>query len=257
MFKVITNFEYEAFAFRDSWKTIALAVAMLLGLYLTLSWIATNVVGQTEVVFVYFSFLLLFAAAYFVNVLKKHIPRLQPLPFGTVSLGWNIKAIALIILVGLGLGYFLVTQHLTVALPLDVTYKQIVASMDYIYKVVMSPIIEEMFRAIVLISSALITWRFSKNWMLSLLMGLLVSSFAFGIFHWLAYQQEFAFIGAAIIFGLIAGILMILSKSILPSIAFHFANNQLIFAEGDPTIVLVLGALIAAVFGIAIFRRWS
>jgi hypothetical protein len=257
VFQTITNFDYDAFAFRDTWKTIAIAIAFGLALYLTLSWIATNVVGQTEIIFVYFSLLLLFVVGYAANLAKKNIPKLQPLPFGTVAIGWNIKAIAVLSLLGLGLSYFLISQQVSVALPLEVTYKQAVVTMDYVYKVIMSPIIEEMFRAVVLLTSALIVWKFTKNWMLALLAGLLISAFSFGVFHWLAYQQSFAFIGAAIIFGIIAGILMIASKSIVPAIAFHYANNQLVFAEGDPTTIIIAGGLITAFLIVAMIRRWG
>lgn len=259
MFETITNFEYKEFVvFRDNWKAVSIAIALFLILYYALTWIGTNVVGQLGIIWVYASLLIIGAAAYGFTLLKRPIEVLQKVPFGTIGMGSNLKVVALMTLIGLGIGYFLVSQHLTVALPLDVTYQQTVLNMDYVYKVIMSPSIEEIgVRAILLVSVALIVYKFSKNWLLALLAGLLISSLAFGIFHWLAYQQEFAFIGAAIIFGLIAGILMILSKSILPSIAFHFANNQLIFSEGDPTIVLVLGALVAAILAISFFRRWS
>lgn len=255
VFKTLSSFEYSAFAFRDSWKTIGLTVLLFLSLALALAWITTNVVGQTNVVFVYTSLLYLWAAAYAANLVKKMVQKLQPLPFGTVALGWHTRVIALLGLAGLALGYYLVSQHLTIALPLDVAYKQAVLSMDYIYKVIMSPIIEEGFRAVMLLSTALLTWHYTKNWWAGLLVGLLVSAFAFGIFHWLAYQQDFAFIGAAIIFGLVAGMLMILSKSVVPSILFHFANNQLIFSNGDATMLVVAGGLVAAILALTFFGR--
>ena len=170
---------------------------------------------------------------------------------------WNIKTTLAVSVIAIGLAYFMVSQQLTVALPLDVTYQQVVGGMDYIYKVVMSPIIEEMFRAVVLISLALIAWKFTKNWILSLLIGLIISAFAFGIFHWLAYQQEFAFITAAIIFGIIAGLLMIMSKSIVPAIAFHYVNNQLVFSQGNPTEVIIVAGVVTALLVLAFLRRWG
>ena len=91
--------------------------------------------------------------------------------------------------------------------------------------------------------------------MLALLAGLLISSLAFGIFHFLAYQQEFAFIGAAIIFGLIAGTMMITSKSIIPAIAFHYTNNQLIYSDGEPTIIIGAFIMFAALLVFAFWRR--
>ena len=255
MFQEITNFEYAAFAFKDTWKTIAIAIAFFLSIWLSLSWITTNIVGQTETVFIYSQLLYIGIAAYAANILKTKIVALQPLPFGTVPIGWNVKVVAIISLLGIALGWILIQQHLTIALPLDVTYREPIISMDFIYKVIMSPVVEEIWRATMLITSALIVWHFSKNWLLALLAGLLISSFAFGIFHWLAYQQDIAFIGAAIVFGLLAGMLMILSKSIVPSIALHFTNNQSVFSNGDPLLVIVLAALMLAMLLLAFFKK--
>lgn len=255
MFETLTGFERKDFVFQDNWRTIALTVGLIAGLYITLSWITTNVVGETNVVFVFFLILLAFAFGMVANVLKKVIPKLEPLPLGAISLGSSIKIAAIIGLPAVLLAWFLVGQNLTIALPLQVTYTQLVPSMDYIYKVIMSPIIEELGRAVLLLTTALIAHHFLKNWLLAILIGLLTSSLAFGIFHFLAYQQEFAFIGAAIIFGLIAGIMMITSKSVIPAIAFHYTNNQLIYSDGEPTMIIGVLVIFAAVLVFAFWKR--
>jgi len=255
--ETLTNFEYKVFAFKDSWKTIALTAAMILTIYLTLTWITTNITGQIEIVFILILLLSMFAIGYAANILKEKIKVLAPLPIGTVDFGFSPKTIGIFTIIGLGLSYFLVTQNLTVALPLDITFEQFIPGMDYIYKVWMSPIVEELWRGFVLITTALITLRFTKNWWISLFVGLTISALTFGIFHWLAYQQDFTFITAAIIFGLIAGMLMILTKSVWPAMAFHFANNQLIYAQGDPTGIFIVGGLVTAFGVVAFIRGWQ
>ena len=255
--ETITSFEFKDFVFRDTWKSIAIAVAIGISLYLSLTWILTNVTGQIEIVSVYIMLFALGVVAWASNLIKKHVTKLEALPIGMISIGYSAKAIAIFSLLSLPLIYWLVTQQLTVALPLDVTYKQIALGMDYIYKVIMSPILEEIFRSAILITTGLIVWRFTKNWVAGLAAGLIFSSIIFGVFHWLAYQQSFDFIGAAIIFGLIAGLLMIMSKSIIPAIVFHWANNQMIYSEGDATALIIAGALISAFLIVAVKQRWS
>lgn len=256
MLETLTRFEFADFAFRDSVKTVALATLTFMLIFLALSWIQTNVVGQTQIITIFVLFFALFVGAYYFNKLKQHIGALESVPFGTIAYGSNLKVVVIMSLIGLGFGYFLVSQAFTISLPLDVTFNQQIISMDFIYKVGMSPILEEFFRGVMLITFPLIAWFLvRRNWTLALLIGLIASSLIFGVFHFLAYQQEFVFIGAAIIFGFIAGLLMLLSKSVWPAIAFHFANNQLIYADGDPTIVMVVGGILLALLALSLVRR--
>ena len=175
-------FQLEDFVFQDNWKTIALTVALIASLYITLSWITTNVVGETNVVFVFYIILLAFVFGMIANVLKKVIQKLEPLPLGAISLGFSWKGIFVISLIGIALSWFLVAQNLTIALPLQVSYRAVIFQMDFVYKVLLSPIIEELGRAVLLLTSALISYHFLKNWLLAILIGLLTSSLAFGIF---------------------------------------------------------------------------
>ena len=73
---------------------------------------------------------------------------------------------------------------------------------------------------------------------LGIIPGLILTSFVFTVFHWLAFDQTFLLLAGAFGFSIVAGVLALRMRSIVIAVAMHIAVNTI-------WVLMALGPVIA------------
>jgi len=208
--------------------TLTLIFVILMPLTMWLLWVmGQQDIKQGFVLLAYIAFLgyyaLQFLIDFILDVLKQ---KPDNRIINIAGIGNKPALISIFALTFLWLGWLMTTNNLGVSVPQSLGQEQL-AFLDTIYKVVLSPLLEELaIRGAFMLLLTGIMLRFTnKGYITAFIVGLLGSSAFFGALHWLAYQGEPGLILTSIIWGMLAGILVWITGSILPAIMFHIGNN--------------------------------
>lgn len=196
----------------------------------------------------------------------------------TIFLGFgsNLIITSIAIIFAIWLGWWIVASNLSIlgaSLPASIGIEESI-NLDYVYKTIFSPIIEELFFRGTLIPlfalgigmfAATRKWKTSKAYsMLFILLAIILSSLIFGIMHVSAFQGSVDLILSTALWGMLNGLLMYSTKSIAPSIALHFANNNTIYWSSilerpEMAIIINLGLTFFIVIVVAYhyLKKWK
>ena len=168
-----------------------------------------------------------------------------PAPFSNAPYGFGSSSYAKFLL-GFGLGAFVILgKMLILPLPqvsMDIPSAQIpnilpfgiqltTQALAFIYQVVSAPLVEEyFFRSLVFpITFYLLNFYGGLPELVAGVLALLSQALIFMSFHFLVYGSNLAALQSVFIFALVAGLLVILTKSIATPMGLHLANNAFLF----------------------------
>jgi len=227
--------------------TLTMIFIFLIPLTLWLMWTMGQADPRQGVILTYyFVFLIIYATIFLADTILDHL-KINPDTriINIAGIGDKAALVSIASIAFLWTGYAMTISNLGVSLPQSLGQEQL-AFLDMIYKVVLSPFLEELAirGAIMLIVTGIIMRFTNKSRLIALLAGITFSSAFFAALHWLAYQGEIGLILTSAIWGTLAGMIVWLTGSILPAIMFHVGNNATIYFTQTGQGFLVLPILI-------------
>jgi len=227
--------------------TFTMIFILLIPLTLWLMWTMGQADPRQGVILTYyFVFLLIYAIVFLADTIMDYM-KLKPDTriINIAGIGSKPALISIAAIAFLWVGYAMTASNLGVSLPQSLGQEQL-AFLDMIYKVVLSPFLEELAirGALMLIVTGIILRFTNKSRLIALTTGILLQATFFAVLHWLAYQGEIGLILTSAIWGTLAGMIVWLTGSILPAITFHIGNNATIYFTTTGQGHLVLPILI-------------
>ena len=205
--------------------TLLFVIFIVFTLWLNTQFVGLNILEASSTVLVYLTLLVVSAVFFFTDALAD----LNNLKNFTDTLGLgSSKKVAIALVIGAVLGFFLSGQGLSVINPQSVSWLSDASARAFLFVVVLAPFTEEMFFRATL--TPILMKVFGKvPYHAGIIVSIVLSSGAFALFHYSVYGQSVELMMSAFIVGLIANVGMYFTGSIGFGLGLHYMINYRLF----------------------------
>ena len=211
--------------FEDSAISKALVSTLILAFFIVLLWFMVNVEEQRATITIYLFITIIVAILWFSDYITDKLGAEEVV--SAVGFGNSLPIVLIASAIGIFIGYFLVFGKMSIAVPLSVGIP--IEFFRFLYIVIASPVLEELLFRATLIPTLIVLLNKTPIAQLSMPVSIIGSAGAFAFFHFSVFGGSTQLIFSAFVFGLIAGIVMIMFKTIAGSILMHGTNNYLVY----------------------------